>query len=211
MQIRHSDLELMRRTKNQLTRLKTRVETVGGAGWFGLAGDNLVAWHSRRASLPPEKPIVTSTCSAPLSQLNHMLSHIPHRPVLRSHPQTKEVLEKFLADDEDMHRLNLTAMEISRQATLRGDLHVRLGGPGWDGICIVPKGPCAVMQWCSGRLPSPTYLRCHSSFSPLPPSPVTGGAGGHRQHQPQDQQERVPSRLQLRLLIIILQLLWLLT
>jgi hypothetical protein len=38
--------------------------------------------------------------------------------------QIKEVLERFLQDDEDMHRLNLTAMEVARQEALRGELQV---------------------------------------------------------------------------------------
>jgi len=70
--IQAPDLELVRRSKNRLTRLTTRVES------------------------------------------------------------TKEVLEKFLQDDDDMHKLNLTAMEFSRAATLQGDLRdvLHRGTPG---------------------------------------------------------------------------------
>ncbi len=36
--------------------------------------------------------------------------------------QLHEVLEKFLNDDSDMHRLNLSAEELSRQLSLGGPL-----------------------------------------------------------------------------------------
>lgn len=38
--------------------------------------------------------------------------------------QTKEVLEKFLQDDEDMRRLHLTAQELRQATLLRGETQV---------------------------------------------------------------------------------------
>ncbi len=66
--------------------------------------------------------------------------------------QVKEVLERFLEDDEDMHKLNLTAQELYRQAMLQeltaqgvsGHIHTHtclrthalLCGKPWD-VCVV--------------------------------------------------------------------------
>lgn len=58
--------------------------------------------------------------------------------------QIKEVIERFLDDDQDMHRLNLTALELSRQASEAEELAV---GGGWG-----PKGGWGRVFLCVGVL-----------------------------------------------------------
>ena len=96
--------------KGKIVRLKTRIVTVGK--------------YSNDLSLPCQHIFLLSSYLS-VSNLHHL------KCVL--FPQLHEVLEKFLDDDNDMHRLHLTAEEMARQNSQFEDTRKR-------GLKLTPSG-----------------------------------------------------------------------
>lgn len=114
----------MRRNKNRLVRLTTRVETVGvrglrgwGRGGRGCSQQGCFALLCRPTSLHRANPHIRLHACGGLAACRVQLpTTCPPTHPTPAHLQAREVLEKFLNDHDDMHDFNLTANQDREKA-----------------------------------------------------------------------------------------------
>lgn len=79
--------------------------------------------------------------------------------------QIREVLERFLNDDDDMHRLHLTGNEICRQASIIAAQAAQVAAAADDDVSDVLR--CTMMRCDVGAAPSgsphPVALFLHAA------------------------------------------------